>query len=85
MLKELVGMVKDSSVKEAKKVVKEEVKKTINETKEKVKTETDKLTNGNNGKVLIFVSIGLSLLAVGIALTTRKASNPIIVNVYTCK
>lgn len=85
MLKELVGMVKDSSVKEAKKVVKEEVKKTIDETKEKVKMETYKLTNGNNGKVLIFASIGLSLLAVRIALTTRKASNPIIVNVYTCK
>lgn len=85
MLKTLTERIKQLSMDEAKDVVRKEVKKTINETKEKIKTETDKMVRGDNGKMLIFAAIGISVLAAGIAIFGQKTSNPIVVNIYTAR
>lgn len=84
MFERIASMIREGSVETAKKAVKTEVKKTIKETKEKIDSETDKIVSGKNGKMLIFTAIGLSCIALAIAIG-KSSAKTVVVNVYTCK
>lgn len=84
MLKGLASMIRQESITTAKKTVENEVKKTIDETKETISVKTDKMVNGKNGKLLIFAAIGISCVALAVAIGKGSAKT-IVVNVYTCK